>query len=289
MLLGVHGTRGRCHSKIRGQDSHGMHNLNRVLQLHGRGQGTIHMQALSNLTWRQAFGLLMAVSFAVPSQIAAAPPCADLVSQGGENGYQARGSYCEGLFVEDIRSSVRLRAIVEDFDVSDVAGMPTLHVSVPGQAPSDEYRLEIHSLDPRVNYQLDTLIPANGLFSWSVEIIESAGIDPSVLRPLAWADTDPVFYVPVSFPHATVPSAGTDLEVLAIFESTVPIVQYVAWLSPESGGQRIEPTSTSRLPATQLVLVMPSLPVNGYYKLWLRVLLVGERDPELLSYKLWLP
>lgn len=229
----------------------------------------------------------------VPTVAVGAPPCSDLTPQEGSLGYKLRSDRCEGLFVQDALSNVRLKSLLAISGDLPQSNKDTLSVeSYPG-IPSTSYQLRVSSLDPRIHYQLDAFMPEQGPFNWSSsEIISRVvpPISPSILAPLVWKSSEPAYYVPVVFPRTdiTLPMSGAE-SVVAIIESTVPIQQYSASLTADEGGQREKLTTGSDLPTSRLELAIPRRDKPGLYTLWLRVRLLGESQPEGQSWVLWLP
>lgn len=215
--------------------------------------------------------------------------CADLTPLNDETGYKARSGRCEGLYVADTRSSLRLKGVLTLTSRSNpISGM--LSASISPNPPTANYHLSIHSLDPREHYQLDTIMPNTGIFSWPrAEVIDKAGIDPAKLTPLSRSITNPVHYIPVSYSGHPGNNQNNNSDILIIIESTVPIQQYVARLSAEIGGEQIELKEQSPIPTTQLTLALQSPGLAGYYKFWLTVRLLGESEPDGGSWKLWIP
>ena len=225
---------------------------------------------------------LAALSVQAVTAIGQPLQCEPLAPQKNALGYRLRGGYCEGLFVQDTSSSVRLKALVA---LSPAAsGVAQTMRAVP-LAPSGNYRIRVQSLDSRIHYQLDAIIPASGSFSWPAELIDRAALRRTDLAPLAWTDSRPSVYVPVALGS---PLEKPPLAVRAIFESSVPVVSYVARLAAEQGGESRELNSRSALPATYLEFDLPAW-ASGRHTFWLRVRLLGEAEPEVRNWLLWLP
>lgn len=227
----------------------------------------------------------------MPALVVGRPPCDNLSPQEGVLGYQVRGDRCEGMFVQDIRSNLRLKSLMAPSGATSSPGENMLSAVLPSSAPKMQYHLRINSLDPRVHYQLDTLIPDGGVFRWPVgDVVGRVPLDASELVPLSWTTSEPVFYVPVSFPSAAPFAPGIEPKTaIVIIESTVPIQQYVARLKSEVTGVRTDLTAHTVLPTTRLEFALPERDSPGHYTLWLRVRLLGESQPEGQSWALWLP
>jgi hypothetical protein len=208
--------------------------------------------------------------------------CEPLLPQKGELAYRPRGEHCEGLFIQNTSSSVRLKALVA-LDAAPAGEARTLS-AVPLAPSSAGFRIRVQSLDPRIHYQLDGVIPASGRFSWSAaEVIDKAALRRADLAPLVWMPSQPPLYVPVSLAAPLRPA-----KVRAIFESAVPVEEYVARLNTEAGAA-VELSARSPLPATYLEFDLPARPASGRHTFWLRVRLLGEVAPETRSWSLWLP
>jgi hypothetical protein len=235
--------------------------------------------------------LLSIFILAIPALATSAPPCADLTPQKGELGYQQRGERCEGIFVQDIRSHVRLKSVFVPLDPVTPAAENDLRLALPADTPSSQHQIRVSSLDPRVHYQLDAIVSDKQIFTWpKADVINKLSIEPSDLAPLSWSVSEPAYYVPVSAPSAlasTQNSSTTDVHV--IIESRIPIQDYAAKLISKKSGLPKRLTASSALPTTQLGFVLPPRDSSGQYTLWLRVRLLGESQPEGHSWTLWLP
>jgi hypothetical protein len=227
----------------------------------------------------------------MPALAIGAPPCANLTPQSGELGYQQRGDRCEGIFVQDIRSNVRLKSVLAPLESASSPVEKELQLMLLPDTPPAQYQLRVTSLDPRVHYQLDAFIPDGGVFNWpETDVVSRIPIKLSDLAPLTWSVSEPVYFVPVLFSAATARTQDFDSKaVYVIIESTVPIQQYSARLIYEKSGELKQLTALSVLPATQIELALPSHNSSGYYTLWLRVRLLGESQPEGQSWTFWLP
>jgi hypothetical protein len=228
---------------------------------------------------------LIAISLQAGAALAQPLQCERLQPQKGELAYRLRGEYCEGLFVQDTSSSVRLKALIAA-GTAPSAESRTLRAALLSPSPASGHRVRVQSLDPRIHYQLDAIVPASGAFSWSAaEVIERAAMRRADLAPLAWTTSRPVTYVPVSLGD----SAPSSRAVRAIFETTVPVEGYVARLTPEQEARPEDLKTRSALPASLLEFDIPARSAPGRYTFWLRVRLLGEAVPEQQSWLLWLP
>jgi hypothetical protein len=226
---------------------------------------------------------LAALSLQAVAALAQTMQCERLSPQKGELAYRLRGAYCEGLFIQDTSSSVRLKGLVAVYP-GTTSGAKTMR-AVPLTPSPAGYRMRVQSLDPGIHYQLDALVPASGGFQWPTEIVDKAGLQRTQLAPLVWTQSKPAAYVPVSLDP---PPAAQPVMLRAIFESSVPVTDYVASLTAEQGGAGIALTSRSALPATVLEFDLPrSQP--GRHTFWLRVRLLGEAQPESQNWLLALP
>ena len=229
----------------------------------------------------------------VPTITMGAPPCENLHPQSGEFGYKVRGERCEGMFIQDILSNIRLKSLLAiPRDASKPEKDAVVAKLYPG-IPASQYQLRVSSMDPRIHYQLDAFIPEKGEFRWpSTDILTSVvpPISKSILAPLAWNVSEPAYYVPVLFPQTEITLPSSEVEnVVVIFESTVPIQQYAARLISDESGRREELTNSTNLPTSRLELAIPRHDQPGFHTLWLRVRLLGESQPEGQSWMLWLP
>lgn len=252
----------------------------------GDGGGVARISRITSV-----YALLGLLLLTGPLSAEDSPPCANLSPQQGELGYQPRGDRCEGMFVRDTRTSVRLKSVLTASAAGLTSKENTLRAALLPDVPEAQYHLRVSSLDPRTHYQLDAIIPESGVFSWPMaDVVGRASVDPAKLVPLGWAATEEVVYVPMSLSAAQPPDrTHGSRAVWIIIESTVPIQEFVARLREEPGGGRIELQSPASLPTTQLELAVPPDAPSGHYKLWLRVRLVGESKPEGQSWMLWLP
>jgi hypothetical protein len=214
--------------------------------------------------------------------------CEPLPALQGDLGYRLRDDRCEGLYVRDIASNVRLIAL-SSTTIVRAPGPGKLVVSVPSHVPGGRYRVRVQSLDPQVNYQLDSWL-SNHTFQWPDTIVAGAPIAREKLGALAWRAEDTELYVPASTPTAPpVPRKGKPPVAVAFVESTVPIEGFTARLNAESGPPQVPLSSESALPSRLLELSIPAGLKSGVYELWVRVRLFGESTPESHSWRVWLP
>lgn len=246
------------------------------------------MPGTPSFAWRSArmVAVLCLLPAAWPSfALSQTLQCERLLPQKGELAYRLRGDRCEGLFVRDTNSSVRLVALTASGGKPATAG-PMLQTTVLAPATGKAHRMRVQSLNPLVHYQLDAIIPPSGSFSWPADLIEKAALRRTDLAPLVWMDTDPLVYLPVTMGTRTPGNAAPTVRVL--FESTVPVERYWATLTNEKDGGAERLYSRSALPASMLEFDLPPRGA-GRYRLWLRVLVLGESKPEAQSWLVWLP
>ena len=213
--------------------------------------------------------------------------CDDLVPQPGALGYRARGRYCEGLYVQPVRSVLQLAALLAPTAQPAEAGQ--LAVIVPPAAAAGDHRLRVTARDPGVPYQLDASVPA-GLFAWPArEVVEPVLGAAPALDAVAWTGRERPHYVPVAFvgaaPRAGTATAGARAAIL----STVPVESYVARLVAPGGGVPFTRELRLRPAATRIELDLPGHLAPGSYELWLRVRLLGAGAPEQQSWLVRLP
>lgn len=235
--------------------------------------------------------LFLALIISTPDQAFA--QCTNLKPQSGDLGYMLRDTRCEGLYIEDTRSSVRLKSVIGFFFYSDKdVDKDSIKVALPENAPPYEYHLRVSSYDPQVYYRLDDEFGKDKVYGWPVsEVIIPAGIDKFSLAPLSWSKTNPRHYIPVSFSVSKTDFANYDSNVvLMTIESTVPIQKISARLTSQELDAAVDLSDRAELPSSMIELPVSTeeLPA-GPYKLWLRVLLMGNDAPEQISWDLWLP
>lgn len=218
-----------------------------------------------------------------------APPCADVVAQPGALGYRARGRYCEGLYVQPVRSVLRLAALL-----GAEAGPPgtgLLAVNAPAGLPAGILRLRVASRDPGVPYQLDAAMTA-GQFTWPArDVVEPVFGPRAALDAVAWIDLVQPVFVPVALTGGAETRSGATRTAgpRAAIISTIPMEGYAARLVTETGQVSFVHEARLRPATTRLELQLPGSLRPGTYELWLTARLLGSAIPEQQRWLMRLP
>lgn len=228
-------------------------------------------------------------SRAVAQPAPEAPSCEDLVAQPGALGYRVRGRYCEGLYVQPVRSVLRLAALLGAAARAPGAGL--LAVDIPAGLPAGPLRLRVASRDPSVPYQLDAAIAA-GQFTWPArDVVEPVFGPRAALDAVAWINRGRPVFVPVALSGGAETRSGPTRATgpRAAIISTIPMEGYTARLVAETRQVSFAHEARLRPATTRLELQLPGSLRPGTYELWLTVRLLGSAIPEQQSWLMRLP
>ena len=213
--------------------------------------------------------------------------CDDLEPQPGTLGYQLRGTYCEGLYVQPVRSLLRLAALIAPTAQPAEAGQ--IVVILPTASRVEEYRLRVTARDPSIPYQLDARVSGRR-FAWPArDVVQPVlGAKPA-LDVLAWTGRDQPLFVPVALVDGDLRVSKTGSGPIAAILSTVPIESYAARLIAPGGSVSFMRTVRPHTPVPRIELDLPAHLRSGSYELWVRVRLLGVAAPEQQSWRVRIP
>lgn len=210
--------------------------------------------------------------------------CEALEPAEGALGYRQRAARCEGLYVRDTASTVRLKAIVAGPQPETGT---TISLTPIGTPPAGPYSLRVTSVGPFEHYQLDAKVQWPGSFSWPTEeVLRPSGVQLSHLAPLAWSssDGDPL-YIPVRF--------GTGVAqpktIRVVVESSTPFEACSARIVRKGAANAVSLRPANAPSTTTQAFVIPEGGPSGTAVLWLRWRLRGASDTESESWQIWLP
>ena len=222
----------------------------------------------------------------------ALPVCAELTPQDGELGYKARHGYCEGLYVQQVHSVLRLVSLIEAGTPKAVAPAGFLAVAVPPTAPAMARKIRVVARNPAVPYRLDATLQTEH-FEWPAsEVVKPVlGQKPELDVLVRSSDEHPIF-VPVQLNSefaSTTAQANSMTRTSVFVVSTIPAESYLARIVGDAGTKPFELRARLNPPSTRIQLDIPNAAPRGKVELWFRARLLGAATPEEQRWLIWLP